>query len=185
MIRTSHTHPIQISELSVGMAGGAIGVTFAPGKKQKSAMTGAWSRDLDTDLKAIRDWSATVLVSLIEPWEFDELCIAQLPDRATAHGIRWFGLPITDGFAPDARLLDQWPKVGNELAQKLLSGARIVVHCKGGLGRAGTVACMLLLDTGSVNTAAEAIAMVRSVRPGAVETRAQEEFLRSWAIGST
>ena len=44
MIRTSLTHPLAIAELPVGERGGAIGVTFAPGKYQEVAMTGAWAR---------------------------------------------------------------------------------------------------------------------------------------------
>jgi len=40
---------------------------------------------------------------------------------------------------------------------------------------------MLLLQTGQAATAADAISMVRQVRPGAIETRAQEEFLEHWA----
>jgi ADP-ribosyl-[dinitrogen reductase] hydrolase len=55
-IRTSDTDPLQIATLFVGDQGGAIGVTFAPGKQQDAAMTGIWRRDLDTDLAAIRAW---------------------------------------------------------------------------------------------------------------------------------
>ncbi|MNL81577.1 hypothetical protein D3C87_2087370 [compost metagenome] len=54
------------------------------------------------------------------------------------------------------------------------------MHCKGGLGRAGTVASMLLIDTGCALDGINAIAKVRSVRPGAVETAEQEEFILNW-----
>lgn len=37
---------------------------------------------------------------------------------------------------------------GPQFAAKLLSGISIMVHCKGGLGRAGTVASMLLIEKG-------------------------------------
>jgi len=181
MIRTSMTHPLRIAELPVGDRGGAIGVTFAPGKHQEAAMTGAWARDLDCDLAAIRAWGARHLITLIEPWEFDELRIPSLPERAQAHGLTWYGLPITDGAAPDARLLEQWVEIGPALATSLLVGERVVVHCKGGLGRAGTVASMLLLDAQAVTTADEAMSRVRAARPGAIETMAQEIFLQEWA----
>ncbi|MFC3815038.1 cyclin-dependent kinase inhibitor 3 family protein [Lysobacter sp. GCM10012299] len=181
MIRISHSHPLRIAELPVGTSGGAIGVTFAPGKHQANAMTGQWARDLDVDLVAIRDWGATSLISLIEPWEFAELSITALPVRASAHGLRWHGLPITDGAAPDERLLEAWPSLSPVLVRELLSGKRVVVHCKGGLGRAGTVACMLLLDCGAADSAEEAMYWVRTARPGAVETAAQEHFLRDWS----
>ena len=59
-------------------------------------------------------------------------------------------------------------------------------HCgplQGGLGRAGTVAAMLLLQSGAERTAQAAIGSVRRVRPGAIETAVQEEFLQQWAQG--
>ncbi|HHA2734539.1 TPA: cyclin-dependent kinase inhibitor 3 family protein [Stenotrophomonas maltophilia] len=183
MMRTSLTHPLIIAELAVGDRGGAIGVTFAPGKYQEAAMTGAWARDLEQDTSAIRQWGAAHLISLLEPWEFSQLRIECLPQVVEGQGISWHGLPITDGAAPDHRLLERWPVLGSMLVQGLHSGQRIVVHCKGGLGRAGTVAAMLLLQSRTVRTAQAAIDSVRRFRPGAVETVVQEEFLRQWARG--
>ncbi len=178
--RTSVSHPLQIATLPVGMSGGGIGVTFAPGKHQEVAMTGAWARDLDVDLASIVAWGAQHLITLIEPWEFEELRITSLAECARAHGLKWHGLPITDGAAPDARLLEPWQSLGPQLAADLLSGSRVVVHCKGGLGRAGTVASMLLIETGCASDGTDAIAKVRSVRPGAVETPEQEKFILNW-----
>ncbi|PSD15854.1 protein tyrosine phosphatase [Stenotrophomonas maltophilia] len=143
-------------------------------------MTGAWARDLNTDIAAILRWNASHLVSLLEPWEFSELRIEDLPAVAKAMGLKWHGMPITDGEAPDRRLLLQWPALSAALVREMESGCRVVVHCKGGLGRAGTVAAMLLLQSGASRTAENAINMIRRVRPGAIETAAQEKFLARW-----
>lgn len=182
MARTSITHPLRIATLTIGA--GAVGVTFAPGKKQLKAMTGEWHRDIDLDLLAIKAWGAQLLISLIEPFEFEELGIESLPDRAAAHGLEWLGLPIKDGDAPDHRFLASWQTLGPYLVRTISSGGRVVVHCKGGLGRAGTVASMLLIQSGTTASAEEAIAMVREARPGAIETFEQEEFLSSWLSGA-
>ena len=179
-IRTSETDPLQIATLEVGDRGGAFGVTFAPGKKQAIAMTGAWNRDLDADLVAIRTWGAGHLVTLLEPHEFVELGVQLLAERADAAGLSWYGLPITDGSAPDSRFLEPWRRLGPQFVKALQKGERIVVHCKGGLGRAGTAACLLLLDSATATGADEAMACVRAVRPGAIETLEQENFLRTW-----
>lgn len=181
MIRTSLSHPLIIAEVQVGSKEGAVGVTFAPGKTQEFAMTGRWARDLNLDLTTVKAWGASRLISLLEPWEFEELRIPTLPEAAQSLGITWTGLPITDGAAPDDRLLSQWPALCELLTQELLEGARVVVHCKGGLGRAGTVASMLLLETGTVDNASEAMRVVRAVRPGAIETPEQEAFLHQWS----
>lgn len=183
MIRTSLTHPLAIAELPVGRRGGAVGVTFAPGKYQEVAMTGAWARDIDVDVSVIQCWGASHLITLLEPWEFCELRIERLPQVVEGQGISWHGLPITDGAAPDQRLLERWPVLGSMLVRSLHSGLRVVIHCKGGLGRAGTVAAMLLLQSGVERTAQAAIGSVRRVRPGAIETAVQEEFLQQWAQG--
>lgn len=180
-VRTSHSHPLHIATLPVGPRGGAIGMTFAPGKRQANAMTGRWDRDLDVDLEAIRQWGANDLITLLEPHEFEELGILDLPERAQARGLAWHGLPITDGHAPDDRFLSRWSMLAPQWIERLQRGQRIVVHCKGGLGRAGTVACLFLLDTGSASSADEAIQQVRLVRPGAIETRDQEVFLQDWS----
>ncbi|MCE5232388.1 MAG: cyclin-dependent kinase inhibitor 3 family protein [Mizugakiibacter sp.] len=136
--------------------------------------------DMCADLEAIRQWGANDLITLLEPHEFEELGILDLPERAQAHGLAWHGLPITDGHAPDDRFLSRWSMLAPQWMERLQRGQRIVVHCKGGLGRAGTVACLFLLDTGSASSADEAIQQVRLVRPGAIETRDQEVFLQDW-----
>ena len=69
MKRTSLTHPLQIAAVDAGPEFGRVGVTFCPGKYDPHAMSGAWDRDLATDLDAIRDWGAAAIVTLLEPKE--------------------------------------------------------------------------------------------------------------------
>lgn len=76
--RTSCSHPLQIAEICVGAGLGRIGMTFAPGKKQRHAETGPWERDLDTDLDAIAAWNAAAVASLIEDHEIEDLQIGRL-----------------------------------------------------------------------------------------------------------
>jgi protein-tyrosine phosphatase len=58
-------------------------------------------------------------------------------------------------------------------------GKTVVVHCRGGLGRSGLVAASCLVVLGL--RPAAAIARVRQGRAGAVETPAQEDWVRRFA----
>jgi len=175
-VRTSLSHPLQIAEIMAPKAG-VIGVTFCPGKQQSAAATGAWARSLDIDLDAIRAWGAGAVITLVTPGEIKSLGVETLGEGITARGIRWFHLPIEDVAIPTAPWESEWIAASAELHRLLDANGRVLVHCKGGLGRAGLVAARLLIERGV--PADEAIAGVRRCRPGAIETCAQEGYLRA------
>jgi ADP-ribosyl-[dinitrogen reductase] hydrolase len=86
-------------------------------------------------------------------------------------------LPVEDVRAPSSEFETRWVYAGARLRERLRLGERVLVHCRGGLGRAGSVAARLLVEFGA--TPNEAITRVRAVRPNAIETREQEQ----WALG--
>lgn len=177
MKRTSTSHPLQIAALEVGDGRGRIGVTFCPGKKDGNALTGAWDRDLGLDLDAVKAWGAAALVTLIEAHEFRLLGVEALGEETTRRGLLWLHLPIKDVSTPGPGFERQWSTEGPRLHGLLQAGRSVVVHCRGGLGRAGTIAARLLVESGW--TPAKAIQTVRKVRPGAIETREQEDYVRA------
>ena len=174
-MRTSLTHPLAIAEVPVGPGMGRIGLTFCPGKHQPHAATGAWARDLDLDLDAVAEWGAVAVVTLIEVAEMKALNVARKGEKVAERHMAWHHLPIPDVTAPGAAFEAAWRTVGADLRARLRAGFDVLVHCKGGLGRAGTVAARLLVELGW--EPAEALAAVRRVRPGAVETMAQERHV--------
>ena len=89
----------------------------------------------------------------------------------------WFHLPIPDVSVPDADFERAWKSAGDELRSMLKKGDDVVVHCRCGLGRAGTVAARLLVEFGMEPK--KAIATVRAARPGAIETLAIRKKIRS------
>ena len=152
---------------------------MCPGKHARSLLAGPpWARDLSADLQAIKEWGALAVLTLIEPEELLALQVADLGAVVRSAGMVWYHQPICDGHAPDASFMRQWPALRSDLLTLVQKGGNVLVHCRGGLGRAGTVAALLAIETGMPPAAA--IAAVRAVRPGAIETAAQEAFVRAY-----
>ncbi len=175
MLKTSESHPLRIDSVTVPRHGGRIGMTLCPGKIQRGALTGDWRRDLGADLAVIEGWGTKALVTLMEPPELARYGVASLSQRL-APTIQHYQLPIMDGSIPSATWEEHWRVVGPELRTLLTSGQRIVVHCRGGLGRTGLVVAKLLVELGVPSE--QAIGMVRKARPGAIENAKQEEYIR-------
>jgi len=174
--RTSHSHPLQIAEVRASPAHGRIGITFCPGKQDPMAATGAWARNLDVDLDAIAAWGARLVLTLVEPAELRTLAVANLGQEVERRGMDWRHLPIADFSVPGEAFEAEWRLQGREIRQLLRSGADVLVHCKGGLGRAGMMAARLLVELGMPPD--DAIRAVRSARKGAIETPAQLALVR-------
>lgn len=179
-MRTSHTDPIRIAEIPYPGSTGYIGVTFCPGKKQRDGMSGHWERDLAIDLDAIAARGSSTVVTLVEPAELIELGVESRGAEVKHREMRWLHLPIVDRHAPSAEWNARWLEVRDGLHDELSAGKRILVHCKGGLGRAGTVAARLLIEAGMTSIAA--MALVRDKRKKAIETVEQEGYLLSLSI---
>lgn len=158
-----------------------MGITFCPGKYDPHALTGAWDRDLNRDLDTIRDWGAVAVVTFLEPKELTLLRVERLGGEVRRRNMLWFHLPIVDVSIPDDRLEQEWNVAGEELRSLLRHKLDILIHCRGGLGRAGMIAARLLVELGM--DAAKAIAMVRAARPGAIETISQENFIKNIVVG--
>jgi ADP-ribosyl-[dinitrogen reductase] hydrolase len=173
--RTSHSHPLQIAEIRPAPSMGLIGLTLCPGKTQSWGLSGPWARDLRTDLDAVAAWNAAVVVTLVEADELERLQVPKLGREVVDRHMEWVHLPIPDRGVPDVEFEAAWITVGESLRNRLRAGINILVHCMGGLGRAGTIAARLLVELGWQPD--DAIRAVRKVRPGALETDAQEDLV--------
>lgn len=178
-VRTSDSHPLRINRLNVPGLAGSFGLTFCPGKKSDSIYGGNWDRDLDKDLASLRDWGANAVLTVLEDHEFALLGVPDFAAAMETQPFQWHHLIIRDSDVPDERFESAWPEVREQLAAVLKSGGSVVVHCRGGLGRTGLVVARFLVEEGM--NPESAIALVRSVRPGAIETWEQENHVRSLA----
>ncbi len=175
--KTSETHPLDIHTV-LTPGDGQIGMTLCPGKRQPHAVTGPWNRDLVADLGVIQDFGAQILITLMETAELAEANVPRetLGAATQERGIAWLHMPIPDFGAPDAVFESKWIEKGPEVRGALGQGGRIVVHCRGGRGRAGLMAARILVEMGL--GAEDAITAVRTANPLAIETVTQEDHVR-------
>jgi len=137
-----------------------------------------WERDLDEDLERLRDsFGVDLLVSLLEDHELALLGISRLYERCAEMGIAVVRFPIPDFGVP--RSLEALRALVEGILGAARDGRTVIVHCRGGLGRSGLVASAALTARGIA--AEEAVTIVRSVRPNALENPEQEEAVRAFA----
>jgi len=164
---------------TIPLSKGAIGLTFCPGKKQAGSLTGGWDRDIDADIKAILEWGADTVISLLEAHEYRELQVYDLRQKLWRE-FNWLSMPIQDKGIPTQAFIRGWNKELPYLKMHLDRGEKVLIHCKGGFGRTGVVACMLLMAYG--HSVENAVAMCREVSEGAVENDVQLKFLQEYKV---
>ena len=176
--KTSEEAPLRLDEVPLSTPG-KLFVTFAPGKKQ----AGRWNRDTGVDVRRmVSEYNISLCVTLIEDFEFKMLGIEDLASTLASHGIPMLRLSIRDGGTTN---LPAMSVTVGLIGAMLSEGANVVVHCKGGMGRAGTVAACTAIMADHLS-ATEAIALVREHRPAqgpwkAIENKGQELFVASFA----
>jgi protein-tyrosine phosphatase len=180
-IHTSINSPLRIDSIVLPDNCGEIGMTFCPGKKDRSNSGITWDRELNIDMHMITAWGAKAVVTLLEEFELEMLDVTALPSLLKKRGIEWHHLPIRDVDIPDRKFEEQWQLSGKRLLSILSANGKVLLHCRGGIGRTGTIAAKLLVELGYKPVAA--IALVRKTRPGTIETRAQENYVLNLQCG--
>ncbi len=99
-------------------------------------------------MAAIKAWGARAVVTLIEDHEFGQMAVQELPAKTKLFDIEWYHLPIKDVCPPGKRFTGQWRNDGLRIRRILQEGGKILIHCRGGLGRTGTVAAQILAEFG-------------------------------------
>ena len=177
-VGTSESHPIIVDFLPDEVkTSGRLGMTFAPGMWAES-MRGRWERDLAAYLRTLEEkYETDVLVSLMEDHEYHGYRIPELVEQDRLGDMEILRFAIEDMGVPREAESERFEATIREIVQRLEQGQNVVVHCRGGLGRTGTVGACVLVALGH-HSADEAIAAVREARKGTIQTREQEDFVR-------
>jgi len=131
------------------------------------------SNPTDRELEQLRSAGFTLVVSLLDETEQKP---SYDPERAARLGLKRENIGVEDFHAPS---LDQLSQFVDLIQSEGLQG-KTLVHCQGGTGRTGTAAAAYWIAKGVPFS--EAVAKVRTARPGAVETEEQLAVLRAFEV---
>jgi protein-tyrosine phosphatase len=129
----------------------------------------------------VAGWHAagvSTVVSLLEPFEVQELELELESSACDALGIRFLSLPIPDHSIPASA--SELSALVARLVSQLRSGAAVAVHCRAGIGRTGLVAGCVLHQLGvPFEGIFAALGRARGVR--VPDTPEQVEWVRRYA----
>ncbi len=180
--RTSLTHPLRVDwvDLSsvpdLASATGRLGMTFLPGKKDQGVAGLHW-RDLVLDAERLQiDHGTTHFVLLVEDHELVATRVPDFVEVLQNHRIDVTRYPIEDQGVP--RSVEATRDLTASIASWVRDGQRVVVACRGGLGRTGTIVALVLRNGGL--DAEAAMALTRCTRKKTIENETQEAYVRTW-----
>lgn len=179
--RNSRSHKLKVTWIPINYdqpGVGHIGVTFCPGKVQPWSMTGGWDRDIDLDIRELRKSNVKHVISLITKEEMNELKVRNLGKKLESNRIDWYHAPTPDEEVPDHKWFVRSLSIIKQVMPYLnRDGTRVVVHCKGGISRAGMFACIVVWLMSKQLDMDKAISMFREMRDHRGINQAQEQYL--------
>ena len=143
-----------------------------PGKLAGCPAPGV-SAPIDYDLSLLSRVGITRLITLTED-DLDQEALHR-------HDLRNIHLPIIDREAPS---IGQTHMLLVRMQNCIAAGDILAVHCKAGLGRTGTILAAWLIRDGGLS-AEGAMARLRRIEPGFIQSAIQEDFLRRYEADLT
>ncbi|GJJ74196.1 hypothetical protein EMPS_06554 [Entomortierella parvispora] len=166
---------------------GNLGLSSCPGKKVRldGPVNGRAKivRDLDMDFDRLRQLGFTRVVCCLFDEELELLGspFSKYLEAATRNGLDVVRIPMVEGSTPYS--FAEMEKVLDRIDETTKRGENVLVHCRGGVGRAAVVACCWLLRLRYFQDYVDTVEWVRAQRsPKAIETREQMQFVAGFQL---
>lgn len=166
------THPYDVLELDNGAR---FIFTPCPGTKDS---------DLVASIKTLKSAGTMAIISLLTDSEIEALSVPDLGQEISLQGMVWYQLPIEDDCAPEQLFFNSFHHVKRELLNRYKAGETLAIHCRGGSGRTGLMAAILLLESGEPWVKIKP--QIQSLRPKALTLTPHINFLKQqYSIGDS
>jgi protein-tyrosine phosphatase len=130
---------------------------------------------LAESLAQLRQAGVDAVISMTPSDELAKLEVAALPEVVAEAGMRWFQFPVEDDTAPGPAFEQAWAAHRDAVIALLSQQGGIAIHCRGGSGRTGFMAALILRETGMDGERADAL--VKGLRPKALTLPAHTGYL--------
>ena len=150
------------------------------GKLYLHSMPGRYEK-LSISFQEIKSLSIDQILSLVSLEETEQKSpIYAEAIKSNDIPCKYEAYPITDAGIPGNR--QEFVLLVEDAAKRLQNEKRLLIHCSGGIGRTGTMACCILIALGLSEDDAETMVRKAIARP---ETSEQRLFVRWYAQRNT
>jgi protein-tyrosine phosphatase len=161
-------HPFDILPLNSGQ----LIFTPCPGTKDAS---------LNDSLAQLKAAGAAAVITLMPTPELAQNKVGSIGAICNELGLQWFQLPIEDDCAPQQPFEQAFAAHKVAILALLHNGKTVAIHCKGGSGRTGLIAAILMTAQGY--SKAEATAQVQQLRPKALCHQVHQAYFANFTAG--
>ena len=144
---------------------GNFGLSMCPGKNLEKGRDGkTYKRSIIKDVESLQARNIQLIICLLNDYEIRSVGCDHVKYSAACqkYKVELFKYPIIE-MAPPEDVAEFHHNVILRIDQTLKTGGNVMAHCRGGIGRAGTVAaCYLAFKNGTSRS--ESIKLVRERR---------------------
>ncbi|MBT8439016.1 MAG: dual specificity protein phosphatase family protein [Gammaproteobacteria bacterium] len=157
------THPYDILTLPDN---GCLIFTPCPGTK---------GVDLATSIRELRQAGAEAVITMMTDDELDKFEVSSLPEVVQQSRMVWFQFPVEDDAAPAKAFEQSWQAQKNEVLSLVRQGKCVAIHCRGGSGRTGFMAAVIMREMGMDEM--QTTTLVQGLRPNSLKFPAHSDYL--------